>query len=59
MAELGVSMKPDENRKKVLENDNDIKRQVPGILLDHTGIEKPQELRNEELFYRATNYRGS
>ena len=48
----------DENRKKVLENDNDIKRQVPGILQDHLGVKKPQELRNEELFYRATNYRG-
>jgi len=45
----------DQNRKKVLENDNDIKRQVPLILTDHTGIKKPQELRNEELFYRANN----
>ena len=48
-----------ENRKKVIENDNAIKRQLPGILLDHTGIEKPQWLRNLELFYRATDYRGS
>jgi hypothetical protein len=47
------------NKKKVIENDNDIKRQVPGILEDHTGIKKPQELRNQELFYRATNYIGS
>jgi hypothetical protein len=48
-----MNMTPEENKAKVLANDNDIKRQVPGILLDHTGIEKPQELRNEELFYRA------
>lgn len=47
-----------ENRKKVLHNDNDIKRQVPGILEDFVGIKKPQELRNQELFYRATDYRG-
>ncbi len=47
-----------ENKQKVLANDADIKRQVPGILLDHLGVKKPQELRNEELFYRATNYRG-
>jgi hypothetical protein len=46
-------MKEDKNQKQVLANDNDIKRQVPGILLDKTGIKKPQELRNEELFYRA------
>lgn len=48
-----------ENRKIVLENDKDIKRQVPGILQDSLGIQKPQTLRNEELFYRATDYRGS
>lgn len=48
-----------DNKAKVLANDNDIKRQVPGILLDKTGIKKPQELRNQELFYRATDYRGS
>jgi hypothetical protein len=52
-------MTPKENRGLVIENDNDLKRQVPGILLDHTGIEKPETLRDEELFYRATNYRGS
>lgn len=45
----------EQNRKEVLANDKDIARQVPLILLDHTGINKPQELRNEELFYRATN----
>ena len=42
-----------DNRKEVLANDNDINRQVPGILEDKTGVSKPQELRNEELFYRA------
>jgi hypothetical protein len=46
-------MKEDKNQKQVIANDNDIKRQVPGILLDKTGVKKPQELRNEELFYRA------
>lgn len=48
-------MTEDQNRKEVLANDNDIRRQVPGILLDKTGVQKPQELRNEELFYRAIN----
>ena len=52
-------MTPKENRKKVLENDKSIKRQVPGILNDTLGVQKPLELRNEELFYRATDYRGS
>lgn len=46
-------MNENQNRKEVLANDKDIARQVPGILLDHTGVAKPQELRNEELFYRA------
>ncbi len=54
-----MEISPQENRKIVLENDKDIKRQVPGILQDHLGTEKPQALRNEELFYRATGYRGS
>jgi len=49
----GMKMNSDQNRKEVLANDKDIVRQVPGILLDRTGIIKPQELRNEELFYRA------
>lgn len=47
-------MEEDKNRSEVLANDNDIKRQVPGILQDHLGVKKPLELRNEELFYRAT-----
>lgn len=50
---------PMENRNAVIKNDNDIARQVPGVLLDYVGVNKPQELRNQELFYRATNYRGS
>lgn len=48
-------MTPEQNRKEVLANDKDIVRQVPGILTDKTGVVKPQELRNEELFYRAIN----
>ena len=51
-------MTSDENKRAVLANDKDIKRQVPGILQDHTGVAKPQELRNEELFYRATGNIG-
>jgi hypothetical protein len=43
----------DQNKAQVIANDNDIKRQVPGILEDHTGVAKPEELRNQELFYRA------
>lgn len=46
-------MEPNQNRKEVLANDKDIARQVPLILLDHTGVAKPQACRNEELFYRA------
>jgi hypothetical protein len=42
-----------DNKEQVIANDNDIRRQVPGILLDHTGVKKPEELRNEELFFRA------
>jgi len=51
-------MSPEENKRKVLENDYDIRRQIPGILQDHLGVKKPNELRNEELFYRATANRG-
>jgi hypothetical protein len=44
----------DENDlKEVLANDYGIRRQVPGILQDHLGVKKPDELRNQELFYRA------
>jgi hypothetical protein len=46
-------MNPEENKKVVLANDYSIRKQVPGILQDHTGIKKPEELRNQELFYRA------
>jgi hypothetical protein len=52
-------MNKDQNKQKVLANDNDIKRQVPGILNDKLGVKKPVELRHAELFYRATDYRGS
>ncbi len=45
----------EQNRKEVLQNDSDIRRQVPLILTDHTGVKKPEALRNEELFYRAIN----
>lgn len=52
-------MNPKENKRKVLENDKDIMRQTKMIQEDYLGIKKPQALRNEELFYRATDYRGS
>ena len=45
----------DQNTKKVIQNDNDIKRQVPLILNDHLGTQKPEALRNQELYYRAIN----
>jgi hypothetical protein len=48
-------MNEEQNKREVLANDKDIVRQVPGILQDKTGIVKPQELRNEELFFRANN----
>jgi hypothetical protein len=47
--------KSDENRKEVIQNDRDIHRQVPGILNDHLGTQKPEALRNQELYYRAIN----
>lgn len=53
-----LTMNPDENKRKVIANDNDIKRQVPGILNDHTGVKKPDALRDQELFYRATGNIG-
>lgn len=48
-------MNEPQSKREVLANDKDIVRQVPGILQDHLGVKKPQELRNEELFYRANN----
>jgi len=45
----------EQNRKEVLKNDKDIARQVPGLLQDKLGTNKPQELRNQELYYRAIN----
>ena len=46
-------MNPTENRKEVIANDNDIKRQVPGIVQAFEQVQKPNELMNEELFFRA------
>lgn len=45
----------EQNKKEVIQNDRDIRRQVPGILQDKLGTKKPEELRNQELFYRAIN----
>lgn len=50
-------MNETENKREVLANDKNIAMQVPGVLLDptefHPGLKKPQDTRNEELFYRA------
>jgi hypothetical protein len=43
------------NRKKVIENDNDIKRQIPGILTEKDKKEIPNQLKKQELFYRSIN----
>jgi hypothetical protein len=45
----------DNNREQVIANDNDIKRQVPGITTKKEKSESPSELKNQELFYRAIN----
>jgi hypothetical protein len=55
MTDRESSMESDQNRKEVIANDNDIKRQVPGILTQKEKKEPPSELKNEELFYRAIN----
>jgi hypothetical protein len=48
-----------DNKKEVITNDNDIKRQVPGITTRKEKEMASSELKNQELFYRATMYRGS
>jgi len=45
----------DKNRKEVIANDNDIKRQVPGITTNKEKRAPNSELKNEELFYRSIN----
>jgi hypothetical protein len=45
----------DENKRAVIANDNDIKRQVPGITTQKEKMEQPSELKNQELFYRSIN----
>lgn len=45
----------DKNRREVIANDNDIKRQVPGITTAKEKREPNSELKNQELFYRAIN----
>lgn len=48
-------MNADKNREMVLKNDNDIKRQVPGITTIKEKREAQTPLKDEELFYRAIN----
>jgi hypothetical protein len=47
-----------DNREMVINNDNDIKRQVPGVVNESEKRQKQNQLRDQELFYRATNYIG-
>ena len=46
-------MTPDQNRKEVIANDNDIKRQVPLITTAKEKKEMQNQFMNEELFLRA------
>ncbi len=43
----------DENQRQVKANDDDIKRQVPGITTMQEKKETPNQNLNEELFFRA------
>lgn len=49
---------PLENLVAVVKNDNDIKRQVPGITTKREKALSPSWLKDQEFFYRATNYIG-
>ena len=46
-------MNPNENCKEVIANDNAIKRQVSGIVQEFEKVQKPNELMNQELYFRA------
>jgi hypothetical protein len=43
------------NREKVIANDNDIIRQVPGITTIIEKLEIPNQNLDQELYYRAIN----
>lgn len=43
----------DENQRAVRANDNDIVRQVPGITTEKEKKQVPNQLKDEELFFRA------
>jgi len=45
----------DRNKEEVVKNDNDIKRQVPGITTEREKRKKASELKDQELFYRSIN----
>ncbi len=51
----GGFMTPEQNRKEVIANDNDIKRQVPGITTNKEKLEPNSQLKDQELFYRSIN----
>ena len=46
------------NRKEVIENDNSIKRQVSGMTTEKEKRTPTNELKNQEYYFRATDYRG-
>lgn len=48
-------MTPEENKTAVIANDNDLKRQIPGVTTQKDKQEMPTELKNEELYYRVIN----
>ncbi len=48
-------MNKGQNREKVIVNDNDIKRQVPGITTECEKKEKPNQNLDQELFFRVMN----
>ncbi len=51
----------DNQRKEVIENDNDIidqyKRQMSGATTEKEKQSKPSQNQNEELFFRSIGYR--
>jgi len=47
-----------DNDKEVTANDNSIKRQVPGVLTEAEKAKKPNQLSDQEYYYRVTDYRG-
>jgi hypothetical protein len=47
----------DDQRKEVIANDNDIKRQVSGVTTQKEKSEPNSQNQNYELYFRALGYR--